>query len=58
MVREMVLLQMQTKSSLEELFFQQNGTPSHYAFRTRDYLNHFLPERFYGTVYLLMSHPV
>jgi len=27
MLREMVLSQMQTKSSWEELFFQQDGTP-------------------------------
>jgi len=24
----------------------------------KDYLNQFLPERFCGTVYLLMGHPV
>jgi len=49
---------MQTKCSLEELFFQQDGTPSHYAFRARDYLNQFLPEGFCGTLYLLMGHLV
>jgi len=45
-------------SSLEKLFFQQNGTPSHYAFRARDHLNQFFPERFCRTVYLLMGHAV
>jgi len=58
MLCEMVVSQMQTNSSLEELFFQQDGTPSHYVFRTRDYLNQFLVERYSGTVYLLMGHPV
>jgi len=42
MLRKMVLTQMQAKSSLEASFFQQE----------------FLPERFCGTVCLLMGHPV
>jgi len=54
----MVLSQMQTKSSLEELFLQQDGAPSYYAFKARNYHNQFLPERFCGTVYLLMGQPV
>jgi len=59
MLREMVLSQLQAKPSLEELFFQQKVTPSYYAFRVRDYLNQFLPERFCGTVnLLLLGHPV
>jgi len=58
MLREMILTQLQTKPSLEKLFFQQKGTPSHYAFQVRDYLNQFLPKRFYRTVYLLLGHPV
>jgi len=59
MLREMVLSEMQTKSSLEKLFFQQDGTtPLHYAFIAKDYHNQFLPERFCRTVYLLMGHRV
>jgi len=54
----MVLLsQMQTKPSLEELFFQQKGTPSHCAFQARDYLKQFLPESFCETVNLLLGFP-
>jgi len=40
------------------MFLQQDGTPSHYAFRAKDYLNQFLPENFCGTVYLLTGHPI
>jgi len=46
MLREMIFSQLQTKPSLEKLFFQQKGTPSHYAFQVRDYLNNFFQNVF------------
>ena len=37
LVSEMVVPQLQTKPNFDELFFQQDGAPLHYALRVRDY---------------------
>ena len=36
MLQEVVMPQLQIKSNFDELFFQQNGAPPHYALRVRD----------------------
>ena len=45
---EVVVPQLQTKPDFDELFFQQDGAPPHYALRVRDYLNEVLPQRWFG----------
>ena len=48
MLREVVAPQLHTKPNFHELFFQQDGVPSHYALRVRDYLNEVFPQRWFG----------
>ena len=36
------------KPNFDELFFQQDGAPPHYALRVRDYLNEVFPQRWIG----------
>ena len=36
MLQEVVMPQLQIKPNFDELFFQQSGTPPHYALRVRD----------------------
>ena len=36
------------QSNFNELFFQQDGAPPHYALRVRDYLKQVFPQRWFG----------
>ena len=42
---EVVVPQLQMKLNFDELFFQQDGAPPHYALRVRDYLSKDFPNR-------------
>ena len=44
---EVVVSQLQTKPNFDELFFQQDGAPPHYALRVRDYLNEVFPQHWF-----------
>ena len=48
MFREEVVPQLQMKPIFDELFFQQDGAPPHYALRVRSYLNEVFPQRWFG----------
>ena len=48
MFREEVVPQLQMKPIFDELFFQQDGAPPHYALRVRGYLNGVFPQRWFG----------
>ena len=48
MLRKVVVPQLQMKSNFDELFFQQDGAPPHYALKVRDYLNEVFPQRWFG----------
>jgi len=48
MLREVVVPQLQMKPNFDDLFFQQDGAPPHYALRVRDYLNEVFPQRWFG----------
>ena len=37
-----------SQSNFDELFFQQNGAPPHYAIRVRDYLKKVFPQHWFG----------
>ena len=47
-LREVVAPQLQTKPNFDELCFQQDGPPPHYALTVRDYLNEVFPQRWFG----------
>ena len=47
-LHEVVVPQLQTKPNFDELFFQQDGAPPHYALRIRDYLNEVFPQHWFG----------
>ena len=44
----MVVPQLQTKPNFDELFFQQDEAPLHYALRVRDYFNKVFPHCWFG----------
>ena len=46
--REVVVPQLHSKPNFHELFFQQDGTPLHYALRVRDCLNKVFPQHWFG----------
>ena len=47
LVKYLTLLRL-NQSNFDELFFQQDGAPPHYALRIRDYLKKVFPQRWFG----------
>ena len=46
--RDVVVPQLRTKANFDELYFQQDGAPSHYTRTVRDYLHRVFPQRWFG----------
>jgi hypothetical protein len=48
MLRDVVVPQLRTKANFDELYFQQDGAPPHYAKTVREYLHQVFPQHWFG----------